>query len=131
MRAIHITPHGGPHVLTPVDLEVPTPGPGEALVRTTAIGVNYIDTYFREGVYQTDLPYTPGSEGAGVIEALGEGTRDLAVGDRVLWGAGLRWRPLRSRSADRAGRRDQVLLPLPKRNSYRQVAVSFLLCKKI
>lgn len=85
MRAIQITRHGGPDVLTPVDLEVPTPGPGEALVRTTAVGVNYIDTYFREGVYQTDLPYTPGSEGAGVIEALGEGTRDLAVGDRVAW----------------------------------------------
>lgn len=85
MRAIQISRHGGPDVLTPVDLEIPAPGPGEALVRTSTIGVNYIDTYFREGVYATDLPYVPGSEGAGVVEALGEGTAGLAVGDRVAW----------------------------------------------
>lgn len=85
MRAIEITRHGDPDVLTPVDREVPSPGSGEVLVRTTAIGVNYIDTYFREGVYAADLPFVPGSEGAGVVEELGEGTSDLAVGDRVAW----------------------------------------------
>ena len=55
------------------------------LVRTTAIGVNYIDTYFREGTYARDLPFVPGSEGTGVVEELGEGTPDLMVGDRVAW----------------------------------------------
>lgn len=85
MRAIQISSHGGPEVLTPAEVNVPTPGPGEVLVRTRAIGVNYIDTYFREGIYERELPFIPGSEGAGVIEAVGEGTRDLVVGDRVAW----------------------------------------------
>ncbi|MGN0100043.1 MAG: quinone oxidoreductase family protein [Dietzia sp.] len=85
MRAIQISSHGGPEVLTPAEVDVPTPGPGEVLVRTRAIGVNYIDTYFREGIYERELPFIPGSEGAGVIEAVGEGTRDLVVGDRVAW----------------------------------------------
>ena len=85
MHAIRITTHGGPEVLNPVELEVPTPGPDEALIRTTSIGVNYIDTYFREGIYPRDLPFVPGSEGVGVVEALGEQTRDLVVGDRVAW----------------------------------------------
>ena len=85
MRAIQISRHGGPEVLTPVEVEVPSPGPGEVLVRTRAIGVNFIDTYFREGVYARELPFVPGSEGVGVIEAVGEGTPDLVAGDRVAW----------------------------------------------
>src|SRR5699024_9710511 len=85
MRAIQITAHGGPEVLTPVDLDIPEPGPGEVLIRTAAIGVNYIDTYFREGVYSSDLPFVPGSEGVGVVEAVGSGTPDLVPGDRVAW----------------------------------------------
>ena len=85
MRAIQISEHGGPDVLTPVETARPSPGPGEVLVRTTAIGVNYIDTYFREGVYPRDLPFVPGSEGAGVVEAVGDGARDLVAGDRVAW----------------------------------------------
>ncbi|MDV6297667.1 quinone oxidoreductase [Dietzia maris] len=85
MRAIEISRHGGPEVLTPVEAGVPSPGPGDVLVRTTAIGVNYIDTYFREGTYARDLPFVAGSEGTGVVEELGEGTPDLMVGDRVAW----------------------------------------------
>ncbi|MBB1040383.1 MAG: quinone oxidoreductase [Dietzia sp.] len=85
MRAVRISEHGGPDVLESVEVDSPTPGPGEVLVRTTSIGVNYIDTYFREGVYQTALPYIPGSEGAGVVEAVGAGTPDLVTGDRVAW----------------------------------------------
>src|SRR5699024_11364319 len=85
MRAIEISMHGVPEVLTPVEAGVPSPGPGDVLVRTTAIGVNYIDTYFREGTYARDLPFVPGSEGTGVVEELGEGTPDLMVGDRVAW----------------------------------------------
>lgn len=85
MRAIQVSSHGGPEVLTPVEVDRPVPGPGEVLIRTASIGVNYIDTYFREGMYPRDLPFVPGSEGAGVVEELGEQTRDLVVGDRVAW----------------------------------------------
>ncbi|AWH95532.1 quinone oxidoreductase family protein [Dietzia psychralcaliphila] len=85
MRAVQITEHGGPDVLDTVEVDTPSPGPGEVLVRTTAVGVNYIDTYFREGIYRTELPYIPGSEGAGVVESVGEGTPDLVPGDRVAW----------------------------------------------
>jgi len=85
MRHVTVTRHGGPEVLDLVEGPEPTPGHGEVLVRVSAVGVNYIDTYFREGAYATELPYTPGSEGAGVVEALGPGARGLAVGDRVAW----------------------------------------------
>ena len=72
MRAIQISRHGGPEVLTPVEVEVPSPGPGEVLVRTRAIGVNYIDTYYREGLYPAELPLTAGNEGVGTVSAVGE-----------------------------------------------------------
>lgn len=85
MRAIQITEHGGPDVLIPVETDVPEPRPGEVLVRTGAVGVNYIDTYLREGVYPSELPFVPGSEGAGVVEAVGVDAPDLVVGDRVAW----------------------------------------------
>lgn len=85
MRAIQINEHGAADVLTPVDLDIPVPESGQVLVRTTALGVNYIDTYLREGIYPSDLPFIPGSEGAGVVEAAGEGTAGLVVGDRVAW----------------------------------------------
>ncbi|WP_077923960.1 quinone oxidoreductase [Spirosoma sp. 209] len=85
MRAIQFSQTGGPDVLTLVDRPTPTPGPGEALIRLTAIGINYIDTYHRTGLYPVPLPYIPGSEGAGVIEAVGEGVTDLSVGQRVAY----------------------------------------------
>ncbi len=85
MRAIRITEAGGPQVLTPVELPDPSPGPGEVLVEVAAAGVNYIDTYQREGIYPMSLPYTPGLEGAGRVRALGEGVTAFAVGDRVAW----------------------------------------------
>ncbi|MGV9743367.1 quinone oxidoreductase family protein [Rhodococcus zopfii] len=87
MRAIEVTRFGGPEVLVPAELPAPTPGAGELLVRTDAIGVNYIDTYFRTGLYATELPYVPGSEGTGRVEAVGSGTTEFAVGDRVCWAA--------------------------------------------
>ncbi|CAM5298842.1 Alcohol dehydrogenase zinc-binding domain protein OS=Tsukamurella paurometabola (strain ATCC 8368/ DSM / CCUG 35730 / CIP 100753 / JCM 10117 / KCTC 9821/ NBRC 16120 / NCIMB 702349 / NCTC 13040) OX=521096 GN=Tpau_2517 PE=4 SV=1 [Tsukamurella paurometabola] len=67
--------------------EVPDPSadPGQVVVRTSAIGVNFIDTYFREGMYPTALPYIPGSEGSGTVVAVGEGVTDRAVGDVVAW----------------------------------------------
>ncbi|MDV3207917.1 MAG: alcohol dehydrogenase catalytic domain-containing protein, partial [Rhodococcus ruber] len=87
MRAIEVARFGGPEVLTPVELPAPEPGPGELLVRTDAVGVNYIDTYFRTGLYPRELPYIPGSEGTGRVVAVGEGVGGVAVGDRVSWAA--------------------------------------------
>lgn len=87
MRAIEVARFGGPEVLTPVELPAPEPGPGRLLVRTDAVGVNYIDTYFRTGLYPRELPYIPGSEGTGRVVAVGAGVAGVAVGDRVSWAA--------------------------------------------
>ena len=82
---IQINETGGPEVLTKVSTEPREPGPGEALVRQSAIGLNFIDTYFRTGLYPAKLPYTPGQEGAGTVEAVGEGVDNLKIGDRVAY----------------------------------------------
>ncbi len=76
---------GGPEVLSVETAEVPPPGPGEARIRQTACGVNFIDTYFRTGLYPAPLPFIVGNEGAGVVEAVGEGVTDVAPGDRVAY----------------------------------------------
>lgn len=83
--AIRIERTGGPEVLTPADVEVPSPGPGEVLIDVAAAGVNYIDTYQRAGVYSMSLPYTPGLEGAGTIVEVGSGVTGLGPGARVAW----------------------------------------------
>ena len=85
MNAIRIDRLGGPEVLRLTDLPVPTPGAGEALVRQTAAGVNYIDVYQRTGLYKRDVPFVPGREGAGVVEAVGPGVTEFALGDRVAY----------------------------------------------
>ncbi|WP_084126991.1 quinone oxidoreductase [Demequina sp. NBRC 110054] len=85
MRAIQISATGGPEVLTVADLPEPTPQPGRVLVRTTAVGVNFIDTYHRSGAYPMPLPFVPGREGAGVVTDVGDGVDGIAVGDRVAW----------------------------------------------
>lgn len=82
-RIARIERTGGPDVIQLVDEALPPPGPGEVRLRSTAIGVNFIDTYFRSGLYPTPLPSGIGSEGAGVIEALGPGVESFAAGDRV------------------------------------------------
>ncbi|KAB2582497.1 NADPH:quinone reductase, partial [Rhodococcus erythropolis] len=87
MRAIYVTETGGPEVLTLTEQPEPTPGPGDLLVRTEAIGINFIDTYFRMGQYKRPLPYIPGDEGSGVVEAVGSDVTEFAVGDRVAWAA--------------------------------------------
>lgn len=84
-RAIQIERTGGPEVLTPTDIEVPLPGPGQATIEIAAAGVNFIDIYQRQGVYQRQLPYVPGSEGAGRVTAVGQGVELVKVGDRVAW----------------------------------------------
>jgi NADPH2:quinone reductase len=85
VRAIQISSAGGPDVLTPVELPDPQAGPGTLLVEVAAVGVNYIDTYQREGIYPMSLPYVPGLEGAGRVRAVGDGVTEFAVGDRVAW----------------------------------------------
>lgn len=85
MKAIQIEGYGGPEVMKLRELAVPKPGPGEALVKVRAVGVNFIDVYHRTGRYPGMLPFTPGMEAAGVVEALGADVNELKVGDRVAY----------------------------------------------
>ncbi len=88
-NAIRIHSHGGPEVLRWEPVELPAPGPGEVRIRHTAIGLNFIDVYYRTGLYKpAALPFTPGTEACGIIEEVGEGVTDLAVGDRVAYATG-------------------------------------------
>lgn len=89
-KAIRIHQHGGPEVLTYEEVDPVKPGPGEALLRQTAIGLNYLDTYFRTGLYPAPngLPLIPGGEAAGVVMAVGEGVTLVKPGDRVAYIAG-------------------------------------------
>ena len=85
-KAIVIRKTGGPEVLSYEDVTLPPPGPGEVRVRHTAIGVNYLDVYYRSGLYPSpSLPFTPGSEGAGIVTALGDGVTVIRKGDRVAF----------------------------------------------
>ena len=85
MKAIQIKQTGGPEVLVMAEVATPVAGKGEALIEIEAIGVNFIDTYFREGRYPATLPYTLGQEAAGTIVSVGPGVTDFAAGDRVAW----------------------------------------------
>jgi NADPH:quinone reductase len=84
-KAIRIHTNGGPEVMRWEDVPTPEPGPGEALVRHEAVGLNYIDVYFRTGLYKTPLPATLGMEGAGVVTAIGQGVTTVKPGDRVAY----------------------------------------------
>src|ERR1700759_734483 len=83
MKAIQIREIGGPEVLQLVELPIPAPGPGQVLVRVEAIGMNFIELYFRKGQYKTTLPMTPGSEAAGTVEECGPGVNGFKPGDSV------------------------------------------------
>ncbi len=85
MKAIMVHEFGGPEVLRYEDIDTPEPQAGEVRVKVAAIGVNFIDTYHREGLYKNPLPLGLGQEGAGVITAIGEGVTEFAVGDQVAW----------------------------------------------
>ncbi len=85
MRAIRFHANGGPEVLSWEEMDDPQPAPGQVLIRLEAVGLNYIDTYHREGLYPVALPCVPGVEGAGEVLALGEGVSEVAVGDRVAY----------------------------------------------
>ena len=84
-HAIRIEQFGGPENMKWVEVEVGAPGPGQVLVRNAAVGLNFIDCYHRTGLYPMPLPLTLGSEGAGVVEAVGPKVKDFKVGDRVAY----------------------------------------------
>lgn len=87
VKAVRVHQVGGPSVLTVEEVDVPAPGAGEVRIQHTAIGLNYIDTYFRSGLYPAPagLPFIPGNEGAGTVESVGEGVTGFSVGDRVAY----------------------------------------------
>ena len=85
MKAIRIHENGGAEVLRYEEVAVPSPGPEEALVKVEAVGVNFIDIYFRQGLYKSALPLTLGQEAAGVVETVGSRVQDVAAGDRVAY----------------------------------------------
>jgi len=85
MKAIQVKQIGSPEALEVVEIPKPAPGPKQALVKIEVSGINYIDVYFRTGLYKADLPFTPGMEAAGVVEAAGPEVTEVAVGDRVAY----------------------------------------------
>jgi NADPH2:quinone reductase len=122
VKVVRIEETGGPSVMRIVEAEVPRPGKGEALVRHTAIGVNFIDTYYRSGLYKPagGLPFTPGAEAAGVVEAVGEGVADVKPGDRVAYSVSLgAYSEARVVAADR-------LVPIPDGVDDRTAAAALL-----
>ena len=107
-QAIRIHANGGPEVMQWEDVPTPEPGPGEALVRHEAVGLNYIDVYFRTGLYKAPLPATPGMEGAGTVLAIGAGVTEVKPGDRVAYAGG----PIGAYATERAIAADRlVVLP--------------------
>src|SRR3954453_20500389 len=118
VAAVRVHKHGGPEVLTYEEVEVPAPGPGQARVKNHACGLNFIDTYFRSGLYPsaTGLPFVAGNEGAGEVVAVGSGVTDVKVGDRVGYTS-----LLGSYAAERIMPADRVV-KLPDAISYEQAA---------
>ena len=107
-QAIRIHANGGPEVMLWEDVPTPEPGPGEALVRHEAVGLNYIDVYFRTGLYKAPLPSTPGMEAAGAVVAVGAGVTEVKPGDRVAYAGG----PIGAYATERAIAADRlVVLP--------------------
>ena len=104
-KAIRIHAHGGPEVMRWEDVPTPEPGPGEVLVRHAAVGLNYIDVYFRTGLYKSALPAVLGMEASGTVSALGEGVTGLAVGDRIAYATG----PIGAYAVERVIAADRVV----------------------
>jgi NADPH2:quinone reductase len=112
---------GGPELLRPEPTEVPSPGPGQVLVKNEAIGLNFIDTYHRSGLYKVPLPSGLGNEGAGIVEAAGEGVAEFRQGSRVGYFTG----PLGAYSTHRLVDADR-LVKLPDAVSFEQAAAAML-----
>lgn len=120
MKAVRVHENGGPDVLSYEDLEVPSPGPGEALIRIAAAGINFIDTYQRSGLYQIPLPSTLGLEAAGTVEAVAADVSSLKAGDRVAYTNVL------GAYAEYAVVPADKLVPLPDAVSFNQGAAAML-----
>jgi NADPH2:quinone reductase len=120
MRAIQIKTTGGPEVMELVELQTPKPGAGQVLVKIEASGVNFIDTYLREGRYAAQLPFTPGQEAAGTVVELGAEVSGFAVGDRVAWNG------TRGTYAEFACAPAADLLKIPEGMSFQQAAAVLL-----
>ncbi|MBI4500257.1 MAG: quinone oxidoreductase [Gemmatimonadetes bacterium] len=120
MKAIRVQTAGGPEVLQVEDVPIPEAATGQAVVKLEAIGVNFIDVYYRTGLYKTQLPFTPGQEGAGTVTAVGEGVTAVAVGDRVAYtGVQGSYAEYQAVPADR-------LVKLPREISTREGAAAML-----
>jgi NADPH:quinone reductase len=120
-KAIRIHAHGGPEVLQWEDVPTPDPGPGEALIRHAAIGLNYIDVYFRTGLYKTPLPTSLGLEGAGTVLSVGDGVTNVKPGDRVAYAGGA----LGAYATERVIAADRLVL-LPDAISFNTAAAMML-----
>lgn len=120
-HAVRIHAHGGPEVMRFENVEVGPPAAGEALIRHAAIGVNFIDVYHRTGLYPVALPAVLGSEGSGVVEAVGPGVTEVAVGDRVAYAGG----PVGSYCEIRCFPAER-LVPIPDGISLRSAAAMML-----
>jgi NADPH2:quinone reductase len=120
MRAIQILQTGGPEALTLSELTTPTPGAHEALIHIEASGVNFIDTYFREGRYPAKLPFTLGQEAAGTVVATGAEVTSVKAGDRVAWCG------IPGTYAEFAVAPSERLVPIPESVSAEQAAAAIL-----
>lgn len=121
VKAIQIKQHGGPEVLELVEVTVPAPQENEVTIRQKALGLNFIDTYFRTGLYKHDLPHGLGFEGAGIVEAVGSGVKHLKAGDRVAYGQS----PIGAYAEARNMPVNQ-LVKLPKQISFEEAAGAML-----
>lgn len=120
MKAIRVDQYGGPQVLSCQQVPQPAAGPGEALVRISTSGVNFIDVYQREGRYAGQLPFTPGMEASGIVEAIGDSVTEVKVGDRVAY-------PSHQGSyAEYAAVPAQKLVPIPDGIDDRSAAAAML-----
>lgn len=121
VKAIRIEQNGGPEVMKLVDVELPELGEFDVLVRHEAVGLNYIDVYFRTGLYPQEMPGKIGMEGSGVVEAIGSGVTYVSVGDRVAYAG----QPLGAYSHKRVMPQD-TLIQLPESISFEQGAAMML-----
>jgi NADPH2:quinone reductase len=119
-HAIRIHETGGPEVLKWEEVEVGDPGPGQAKLRQEAAGLNFIDVYHRTGLYKQELPFIPGTEGAGVVESVGPGVTGMKPGDRVAYAG-----PIGGYAQERLIDADR-LVKLPKTISFEQAAAMML-----
>ncbi len=120
MKAIQVAQTGGPEVLTPVEVPVPTPKPNEAVVQIQASGVNFIDVYFREGRYPAQLPFINGQEASGLVTEVGSEVANLKAGDRVAYTSAL------GSYAEYAAVPAARLVKIPDALSFEQAAAAML-----